>query len=124
MRAAQRDAPRLGAVKTDGPLSTAPGPGGAAPPALQEGPIPARGRRRLPCLPAPLGRFHGDRWLRSGPYEADAVGGPARAGAAHARAEAVLENRGAARPPAWRRRRRPWACGAGGGAEVRAGGGE
>lgn len=101
---------------------------GAAQPVPRRRHRPARGRRRLPYLRArslsPLrpSRRHGDRWVRSGPYEADAVGGPARAGAAPARAEAVLENRGAARPPGWRWRwRRPWACG--GGREVRREGG-
>lgn len=101
----------------------------APPPQRRQGapPPPPAVTRALPLLtpspptPAPRSsRRHGDRWVRSGPYEADAVGGPARAGAAPARAEAVLENRGAAGPPGWRwRRRRPWACGGG---EVRGGG--
>lgn len=100
----------------------------APPPQRRQGapPPPPAVTRALPLLtpppptPAPRSsRRHGDRWVRSGPYEADAVGGPARAGAAPARAEAVLENRGAAGPPGWRwRRRRPWACGGG---EVRGG---
>lgn len=103
---------RAGAATRYRPLPAGP-PGGAAAPrtyALRPPPATRRSSRR-----------HGDRWVRSGPYEADAVGGPARAGAAPARAEAVLENRGAAGPPAWRcRRRRLWACGAGGGGrEVR-----
>lgn len=122
--------PRCGGARAAGPAAgTLPsagrrGPARPAPPpqARQGAPPPPVLTRSLALSPLRPSRRHGDRWVRSGPYEADAVGGPARAGAAPARAEAVLENRGAARPPGWRWRwRRPWACG--GGREVRREGG-
>lgn len=43
-------------------------------------------------------RSHGYRWVRSGVYEADAVGGPAQAEAALAQAEAALKSCGAEKP--------------------------
>lgn len=94
-RGGRRRGSRRGAPQPPGPARLRPGPpGGAA-----ASPRPSRS-------PSPGSRRHGDRWVRSGPYEADAVGGPARAGAAPARAEAALENRGGGREaPGWRRRR-------------------